>query len=464
MKPKDVKIYVKPVFVNLVHSAAYEGPCRVGDKTKMEPEEERRGGERAFNRFVKEIESNITPEATLLTPVKLEWTDNWVLSDQELGKLDSDISKVDLFLVSGGLSQYPATRIAERYGKPIVMIGPVVTVDVSAYLRSRGLEGYAPMDFDEFNHLVSLMRVRKAISSTRILIATEGDIIPLGVVSTIWNLDELSRRYGVQHMTIPSRAIFDRMENPKGKEAETAERMTDRLIERAQEVHMEREGILPSVRFYVAARAVMDEMECNAFSIPCFEICAKRIAEETKVTFCLTHTMMKDEGLPSACEGDLNVLMSMAILMYLSASSSYMGNSRILDREENILALNHDVPGLRMKGFDEVDSEFEMRSFTVGGWGATIRYDFSRDIGEPVTLARFDPDARRLLVAEGRICGGNGFDRIGCTLSAHVRVDDVGDLFHKEQDFGHHLAMVYGHHLDDLRSLSEIMGFEVVSS
>jgi L-fucose isomerase-like protein len=464
MNQREIKIGVKPVFVNLVHSAAYEGPCRVGDKEKMDPETERKNGEKSFKAFVERVRSNLSPDAVLLDPVRLDWTDDWVLRDSEMDKLQAALEDVDLFLIGGGLSQYPAAKIAHRYRKPIAILGQVVAVDVSAYLRSRGLEGYAPMDFDELNHLISLMRVRKGVANTRILLATEGDIIPLGVVSTISDLDDLERRFGIEHFAIPSSSIFERMDSPSEAEKERAQTMTDDLIRNAKGVHMEREDILQSVRFYVAARAMMEETECNALSIPCFEICARRIAEENRVTFCLAHTLLKDEGLPSACEGDVNVLVSMAVLMYLSGGTAYMGNSSALDRENNVMVIGHDVPGLKMKGFDGDDLPYEIRSFTVGGWGVTIRYDFSQDEGQPVTMARFDPAARKLLVCEGEICGGRGFDEIGCTLGVHVKVKDVEDLFHKEQDFGHHLAMVYGHYARDLKMLGEIMGFEVVES
>ncbi len=464
VKPKDVKVFIKPVFVQLNHSGAYEGPCRVGKKEEMGPERERRLGEQNYQAFSREVSENTSNEALILDPIKIEWGDDWVLHEGELEKLDRDARDVDFFLVKGSLCQYPAVRIAHRYQKPIVMVGPVATVDVSAYLRSRGLEGYAPMDYNDLDHLIKLMRVRKAVSRTRILLAREGDTIPLGVVSTLWNLDDLMQRFGIQHCSIASDSIFERMENPSTEESKLAEETTDRLVEGAQAVHMERRDILPSVQYYVAARAIMEEMECNAFSVPCFEICAKRRADEKRVTFCLTHTLMKDQGFPSACEGDLNALLSMALLMYLSGGSAYMGNSRIVDEQEDIMALNHDVPGLRMKGFDAPDSDYEIRNFTVGGWGVTVRYDFSQDIGEPVTLARFDPAASRLLVVEGTICGGRGVDQIGCTLEVNIKVQDVKDLFRKEQDFGHHLSLAYGHHASDLRSLGEMMGFEVIVS
>jgi L-fucose isomerase-like protein len=463
-KPIDTKIGIKPVFVQLIHSGPYEGPCRVGDRKSLEPETEREQGKQNFNRFVGEFNKYLSPDARLLEPVCIEWKDDFVLPEEELGKLESDLEDVDLFVVSGGLTQYPAITIAHRHKKPIAMVGAIGTVDVAAYLRARGLEGYAPLDFDELNRLISLLRVRKAIRNTKMLVALEGDIIPLGVVSSIWNLEDLRERFGVEHISLPAETLFEEMEKLPQEDARKVEQLTDKLIQNADKVHMSRENLLPSVKFYIAAKKVMEDSECNAFVIPCFEICARRIAEEKKVMFCLMHTLFKDEGYPSACEGDINVLMAMTLLMYTSKKSAHMGNSYIVDREKNIVAVHHDVPGLKMKGLAESDLPYEIRNFTFSGWGATIRYDFSLDIGQPVTLARFDPRATELLVVKGEIAGGGGFDEIGCSLRAHIKVKDAVELLHKEVDFGHHLAMVYGDYSDDLKELGKMMKFDVVEA
>ena len=469
MKPMDLKVGVKPVFVQLIHSGPYEGPCRVGEKRNLDPEMERTRGEENFKRFQEELRRNLSPEARLLDPVKIEWKDDWLIPEEELKKLEADIEATDLFFISGGLPQYPAITIAHRYKKPIAMVGAVATVDVSAYLRSRGFEGYAPLDFEELNYLISLLKVRKAVRNTRMLVAMEGDIIPVGVVSTIWNLDDLRNRFGVDRVCLPAREIIDLMNEMSEQDSKGAEELTDELMENADKVHISRDGLLQSVRFYVAAKKAMEESECNAFVIPCFEICARRIAEENRITFCLLHSLLKDEGYPSACEGDINVLMAMALLMYISRKSAYMGNSSIVNREQNVIAVHHDVPGLKMKGLDvatrrAVSPPYEIRNFTVGGWGATIRYDFSQDAGDPVTLARFDPMATKLLVSKGEITGGSGFDQIGCSLSSHIKVRDAVELLHKEVDFGHHLALVYGDYVEELKELGKMMGFELVEA
>jgi len=130
----------------------------------------------------------------------------------------------------------------------------------------------------------------------------------------------------------------------------------------------------------------------------------------------------------------------------------------------SIVAVRHDVPALKVKGLAGPDLPYEIRGFTFNGWGGTIRYDFTLDIGQQVTLARFDPMATKLLVAKGEIAGGGGFNQIGCSLSAHIKVEDAVELLHKEVDFGHHLAMAYGDYSHDLKELGKMMKFEVVEA
>jgi hypothetical protein len=69
-----------------------------------------------------------------------------------------------------------------------------------------------------------------------------------------------------------------------------------------------------------------------------------------------------------------------------------------------------------------------------------------------------------LLVVKGEIAGCSGFSDIGCSLCAHIRVSNIEGLFQKEMDFGHHLVMVYGNYVEEIKGLSKLMGFEVVEA
>ena len=463
----DLKVKIKPILPLLIHSGVYEGPCRVGDEKTLDPEFEKLQARKNFERFCEEVRSKLIEDGELLDPAVIEWGEDWIIPEKEIAKLDKDSTDVDFYLIANAsLTQHPSVEIARRYRKPIVKIGQISSVDISAYLRSRGMEGYALVDIEELNRFVRLFKVRKSLMNTRILVVDAGKLLPVGVVSSIWDLEDVKVRFGIDYKRISASEVFDEMDRVIRDEAEQkrAEEITNRLVRNADRVHMKEEYIRQSVNFYLAARNLMMKYKCNAFVIPCFELCVKRIPAEKKVTFCLAHSLLKDEGYPSACEGDISVLLAMTVLMYLSRKSVYMGNSYMVDKERDIIAVHHDVPGLKMKGLDGAELPYEIRNFTMGGWGATLRYDFSRDKGETVTLARFNPTATKLFVARGELVGCGGFDEVGCSLRAEIKVRDARDFFRKEMDFGHHLAMVYGDYVEDLRYLGELVGFRVVEA
>ena len=461
----DVQVCIKPVYVNLVHASAYEGPCRVGQRENLMPEADQARGEAGFERFVNEVRDHLPETAQLLKPVMLSWSDSFVMAESELHKLEPDIRQADLVLLAGGLLQYPAVRIAEVFRRPVGQVGWVTSVDITANLRARGMEAYAFLDYDHLREHLRLLHARKAFQNMKVLVATEGDTLPsVGVVSGITDMQGLRDRYGVRHTMVTAARFLDEMDALPAEAVEETKQLTNSLISNARACHMSREDVEPSVRFFVATKRLLRRHEANAFVIPCFEICATQVMEQRRVMFCLTHSLLKSMAVPSACEADFNVVLGIGLLTYLARKSVHMGNTAGIDKAQNTVKIAHDVPGLRMHGFDEPEIPYELRNFTVGGWGATVRYDFAQDAGTPVTLTRFDPTGTRLLVAEGELVGGDGVDQIGCSLSAHIRLNDIRDFFEKQMDFGHHMAMVYGNYAEDLRRLGRMMELEIVEA
>ncbi|MCD6521222.1 hypothetical protein J7K56_00420, partial [Candidatus Calescamantes bacterium] len=275
--------------------------------------------------------------------------------------------------------------------------------------------------------------------------------IPWGVVSSIYDFEKLKEKYGIEVRTVLFDEFFEEMEEIEKKEKEEAEKIYSKLVKEARKVHMKKEDIMGSIYFYLTARSLMEKFNCNAFTSSCFELCSTQIPEKKKFVPCLTHTLLKDEGFPSSCEEDISVLLAMAILMYVSKKSSYMGNPSVVDK--NTIRIHHDVPGIKMKGIDKDGLPYEIRNFTVAGWGVNIRYDFSQDKGEKVTLGRFDPLAEKILVVKGEILKGLNFNEIGCSLGLEIKVSDAMEYFHKAADFGHHLAMVYGDYTENIKNL-----------
>ncbi len=475
-RPIDVKVNIKPICSSRVHLEAYEGPCRWGEAGEPEDigeraawdhgrpldaltrEAELEDAKQSCDRFVRSIEENLTDEGHMLDPAFITFHEGDVISDADWKKLEADLDQTDVFLIT-----YRVPGI-EKYKKPVMMLGEGITnVDIAAYMRSLGLEGYAPYDWEELNQLVRLLQVRKAVQHTRLLVVSDrADQLPYGVYS-VCSLESMKTRFGMDSTVVSYEEFFNEMPRISGdsREKSAIENLTRSLVNNARNVHMDQNYIRNDVTFYRTVRRLMEKYGCSAFTIRCFELCGSRIPARKNFVPCLTHSLLKDAGVPSGCEGDTNALLAMMIAMYVSKKSAYMGNPTF-DREKDIVRIHHDVPGLKMRGFQTPDLEYELRSFTSGGWGTTVRYDFSLDAGQTVTLARFDPTAAKLLISAGIIIEGFGVNKVGCSMGVHIKVPNAADFFEKQKITGHHLAMVYSDITGELKAAGEIMNFEVM--
>ena len=92
------------------------------------------------------------------------------------------------------------------------------------------------------------------------------------------------------------------------------------------------------------------------------------------------------------------------------------------------------------------------------------RYDFNRDKGQEITIARFSPTGGKLLVAKGAIVCGNGFHQHSCNTAIVYAVADQADMFHKQMQVGNHMAIVYGDYVKEMVALGELLGIEVITA
>ena len=148
--------------------------------------------------------------------------------------------------------------------------------------------------------------------------------------------------------------------------------------------------LVNSTKVYVATKKLLERYECNAFTLPCFEICATGRINKEKYTWCLTHSLLKEEGIPSACESDYNALLSMIVVMAVAGNAPHMANThpalsyeipQDVPNTGNLIKLYHAVPTRYMKGRDNQPAPFGLHCFTEDRWGATMRYHYNQDIG-----------------------------------------------------------------------------------
>ena len=222
------------------------------------------------------------------------------------------------------------------------------------------------------------------------------------------------------------------------------------------------EYVKNDMEFYIAVRKQMAHHDCNAFTIPCFEVCATRQLNKRQFTFCLAKSMLTEEGIPAACAGDVGSVISKAILMAVSNAAPYMGNTLVWNPEENEVRTLHDVPTRYMKGYDKPALPVELVSFAMDGWGTTLRYDFAQDIGDTITAINLSPDMKKIMIVKGEITGCDNYLVPECKLAVRYKVADTQHFHDCQKYVGHHFSLVYGDYGDQVAEAAEALGLEVM--
>ncbi|NLF69771.1 MAG: hypothetical protein GX575_12040 [Candidatus Anammoximicrobium sp.] len=465
VSPREVKLRIKPVMTNIIHTGVWEGPCRWN---AIGVEDEAKNAEKSFANWSKTLQEQglgRPGDAELLAPAHLTFNEKFTISDEQWSRLAADSAQADAYFVYPAGSSVSAYEIAARFGKPILLKGlGCRNVDIAAYTRARGSEAFVATDEAEFQRQVKLLRARKVFRETRVLFPTDRGFPAVCSVGSIWDVRDLHQRLGVAVTTIPYRELGEHMGRTLADAAfaRQAEQTADELLRKADQSFIDKRYVVRSLQFYRTIRTLMQQHACNAFTIECFEFCSSRLPHEWTITPCLIHSLQLNQGFASSCEGDLGSLLAMRLLMSVAERSCHEGNSD--PREAGTFRINHSLPSLKMNGFDQPEIPYQLGRFVSRGWGTKLVVDFMNNAEKTVTVARVDPTARKLLVLKGHLVGASGWNRdlLGCSVEAVIKPPEgrCEEFLKKRLEFGNHLQWVYGDWTAELGELAQMLGLQ----
>jgi hypothetical protein len=451
---------------NIVHTGVWEGPCRW---KSVSVEDEVKYAETSFANWSKQLKEKglgRPGDVELLEPAQITFSEKFIISDAQWAKLAADSDQTDAYFVYPSGSSVSAYEIAARFGKPILLKGlGCRNVDIAAYTKAKGSEAFVAADEVEFNRMISLLRTRKIFRETRVLFPTDRGLPAVCSVGSIWDVQDLQQRLGVAVTIIPYRELGEHMGRMLADTAiaQQAEQLADELLRKADKSYVDKKYVVRSLQFYRTIRGLMQQHACNAFTIECFEFCSSRLPHEWTITPCLIHSLQRNLGHASSCEGDLGSLLAMRLLMSVSDKSCHQGNSD--PREAGTFRINHSVPSMKMNGFDQPDVPYQLGRFVELGWGTKVVVDFTNGTEKTVTVARVDPTARKLLVLKGQMVGSSGWnqDLIGCSVEAVIKPPEgrCDEFLKKRLEYGNHLQWVYGDWSAEMREAGEMLGLQV---
>lgn len=450
-KAMNLKLVVRPIVGCLTHTHFWEGPCRAGYAKDMTPEAEDAAATAAFE-AAKQLLQQATPEIEMLPAIDARYNESFVVNRDIYAQIEEGLDQVDFFLCLN----WRIPKL-ERYRKPVVILqNGNEGIDFAAYCRSIGIEAYVCMDLRDLNEIAHALWVRKVVANTRALVLTHGSMPTFGLQSVIRDPELIRQRYGMEIVKLPFRDIFKYMDEVTDEEAQP---IVERIWGNALETKVRKEWFVNDIKYYLAAKRMMDAYDCNAFSTACHELCTSEIPQNRKFTPCICHSLLKDEGYPSGCEEDLNALLAMTIMQAAALRPAFMGNPNM--ETDELLRIHHAVPALCMRGYGTQPLKYKLWAFTGQGFGGKLQVDFTENDDTYVTLGRFNPLADTISVKRGEVLRSE-FDEVYCSPYYYIKMNDARGFMHQLAGFGHHQVLIFGDYTKMLHQVAEVMGFKVL--
>jgi L-fucose isomerase-like protein len=233
------------------------------------------------------------------------------------------------------------------------------------------------------------------------------------------------------------------------------EDLIKKLIEGAQEsLHKQPswEELKSAVSLYLAVSQLVNEHEANAATI----VCRDFIHSETLPVPCLALTLLQDRGIPAACQGDLDALLTMILFQRVSRKPSCMGNPY---EENGMLVISHCVMSRNMLGFDMDPQPYYLADYHGRKASVTVHTDVPK--GEIITYGRFTRNLQSLILGVGEVV--DSFDREGiCRNGLKITVADMERLMEVKLDHQYHFAVVVGDHKPNMIDYAHEAGIEII--
>lgn len=507
-KASEITLKVLPVFAAAEHLYYYEGPCRMGSGETLQPGYDRLVAEQMEIELTDKLTAIAPAGVEILKPVELWRTDDWDNKEAMYEEAVPRAAEADvLFTYNRIASDDIMEEFLERAHKPVVICpitGFSLTIhSASLKVKDPTLSVYAPITWGDVTRRLKALRAKKVINSTRILCANRfGSTTSFSSVDAFHNHDDVTARLGVRFRFVNVHELMDQMSLPTPggnhttpgrktwdltqEEMDEVAAMARELAGGADNVYMPMENVENSLKAFKVVRKLMDFKDCNGFTAPCPDACSTRRLHEQRFTFCLTHTLNMEDGIPSSCEYDTDSVLSQQALIAVSGKTPYMGNTTAipyedgkliprfamteeeidklmaLDSQENLYFMQHSVSARNLRD-PKVQAHYDIRPFGLENqFGVTLKYDFDQDAGQKITCCRFSPDGSKLFIGLGEIVCGGGFGRGNCTTAAFFRVADQEDFFRKQCIVGNHITLVYGDYKQELMDLAEVLGIEAI--
>ena len=309
-------------------------------------------------------------------------------------------------------------------------------------------------NYDELERALRLLRVIPMMKQTRILLFP-----PARGTAPAQSPDQVKKRLGADVLAIEEKTFNEMISATEGKAVrDEIDRWTN---EAKQIIEPDEEDIRKAAKVSIALQRLMEREKAQGLAIgTCMGWLPKGFP-------CLGFARLRDNGIPAACEGDMDSLLTMLLFQYAFDRAGFQGNATF-DTSRNALWTAHCTAALKMDGPNGNDAPYLLRGHSeVRGSGCVPEVQYR--LGEIVTRTKLI-NLDTILASTGKIIDVPEKAVHGCRTQIVTEVRDAAKMAANWSSVLEtedamtllHRVVFYGDHLDSVHHLARLMGMKVV--
>jgi len=331
---------------------------------------------------------------------------------------------------------WPTCALAASSGIPTIIHSPLgtsFTTNTAPFAEKSGCLVCATDDFSEVLRALQMVKAHLRLASTRYVVLrgskrAERRVPVIGTELRYLPAGEFLELYRKTPLT-------EEIKQVAGDFMRRAERFVGATAR----------DVLNGVKSFVVARSFLKHQEADGITMDCLGALGG-----TKVSLpCISWAFMLDNGVPAACEADINAALTHALVLYLFDRPGFQQDP-VPDTKRGTLIGAHCTCATRLRGLDQEPVEFYIQHHH-GNRDAVPRPVW--EPGQRVTVAslrapRSEDSRPELIVSTGSVVENRKVPPAGgCVVSVEIRLDGVDDCLAYP---GFHQLFFYGDFKRDL--------------
>jgi len=315
-------------------------------------------------------------------------------------------------------------------------------------------------DLNDLERAAALLRVIPLLRKSRVLCSP-----PFKGTPESHAPEQVKERLGVEMLRIAD-GRYDQV--LAGVDSAAAEKVARKWLDEAKGIiEPTRKDVVKAARASLTLDQLIAENRANGL---CVGTCMGWLARGFP---CLGFSRLNDRGIPAACDGDMDCLLTMLIFQHALNRPGFLGNAAGVDTARSAFHLSHCSAPLRMEDPAGPKAPYLLRRHAEVRGGAVTEVHYR--VGQTVTFTKL-VHLDTLLVFTGKIIDvpkvPKGTER-GCRTELVAEVSDAERLLDnwggealgdsaKDYYASLHRVAYYGDHTRTIRHLAHLMGLNVV--